>query len=242
MRHLGFPLDSELSPGKTVIYVDPDVGMRSCTKGGGDLNSLEFCLDDFPPADARTESISTIVHTPQLPPEPIHTSTSTLQMEQGEGSTLHQDSIAKNNSLIVNVHEKSHENTQNENILDKNLDPDRADNQDASDSSPTLVEQSASLLASDRAYQSSASGVLDVNAQEFIPGNASVSEGLSTPNEKSTSASVSLSASAKEFVPSSSYLNSSPMPSSTQTSENEVEVRRCARCNKVRYIFCVNGI
>ena len=59
LRHLGFPLDSELHPGKAVIYVDPDIGMRSCTKGGGDLNSLEFCVDDFSSSDIKPESIST---------------------------------------------------------------------------------------------------------------------------------------------------------------------------------------
>merc|ERR1719412_955409 len=73
LRHLGFPLDSELHPGKAVIYVDPDIGMRSCTKGGGDLNSLEFCVDDFSSADVNPESISSTVSTSHLAQIPIIT-------------------------------------------------------------------------------------------------------------------------------------------------------------------------
>ena len=236
MRHLGFPLDSELHPGKAVIYVDPDVGMRSCTKGGGDLNSLEFCLDEFPPADVKSEIISTVVQVPRSAPELLHTST--MQIDPDNGPAPGQNLIVKDNCSIVNVHEKSHENTQNEDVLDENPQSQRTSSQLIADIPSTEEEHSASSMACDGVFQSQSSGILDVNAQEFIPGSAITSEVLGLPCTDSTSAPVSLSASAKEFFPSSSYPNLPPVSLSSNAPENQLEARKCARCNKVRYALC----
>ena len=233
LRHLGFPLDSELHPGKAVIYVDPDVGMRSCTKGGGDLNSLEFCLDDFSPADVKPETISTVAQATRLPPERLHTST--LQMEPDNGSAQGQDLIVKHTCSTTNVQDKSPENTQNEIVLDDNSHPESTGSQHTPDFSSTEEEHSASSIACEGGFQSQTTGILDVNAQEFVPGSAMASDVISVPCGNSSGAPVSLSASAKEFFPSSSYSSLPQVSSSSNASENELEARKCARCNKVRY-------
>ena len=98
----------------------------------------------------------------------------------------------------------------------------------------------ASHISFDTSNLSQSSGVLDVNAQEFVPSNLTVSEVLPIPSKDLGSTPVSLSANAKEFYPSSSYSNPSPLSVSLNASENEVETRKCARCDKVGYLK--NGI
>ena len=235
LRHLGFPLDSELHPGNTVIYVDPDIGMRSCTKGGGDLNSLEFCVDDFSSADVNPEGISSTVSTSHLAQIPIITNlpskTKTYERPDRDDAET-----SENREAAIKVHtEESHqENTQNdctEVTIQTSL-------VKAPEDTEILTENLDSLhSASPKHYNVqgvSSSGVLDVNAQEFVPGSVVASEALNVPSKDSaSSAPVSLSASAKEFFPSSSYSNPSPLSISLDESENEVEARKCARCDKV---------
>ena len=235
LRHLGFPLDSELHPGNTVIYVDPDIGMRSCTKGGGDLNSLEFCVDDFSSADVNPESISSTVSTSHLAQIPIITNlvskTKTYERpDRDDAETL------EKREAVIKVHtEESHQdNTQNDSTevtIQTNL-------VKAPEDTEILTANVDSLhSASPKDYDGqgvSSSGVLDVNAQEFVPGSVVASEALNVPSKDSaSSAPVSLSVSAKEFFPSSSYSNPSPLSISLDESENEVEARKCARCDKV---------
>ena len=107
-------------------------------------------------------------------------------------------------------------------------------NEESENLSSTDEEQSVSSMTCARVNPPQTSGILDVNAQEFIPGSSLTPEVLNLPHEDSSSAPVSLSASAKEFFPSSSYSNSSPLSTSLNASENDVEVRNCARCDKVR--------
>ena len=250
LRHLGFPLDSELHPGKAVIYVDPDIGMRSCTKGGGDLNSLEFCVDDFSSSDIKPESISTTSISPQLHkgicatspqlPKAGHTDSDTfhidtMQLEQDDGLEQGQNIMMAQSSSTVDVNdEESQTNTQHKNEMDENIYHQTMGTEDTETLFLTEEDHSASSLVCDPVNQPQSSGILDVNAQEFVPGSSITSELHSIPSTDSTSAPVSLSANAKEFYPSSSYSNPSPLSTSLNASENEVEARKCARCDKVR--------
>ena len=97
------------------------------------------------------------------------------------------------------------------------------------------TEEDHTILSSlsDNANLSQSSGVLDVNAQEFVPSNLNLNETLPIPSRGVSSTPISLSANAKEFYPSSSYSNPSPLSVSLNASESEVETRKCARCDKV---------
>lgn len=250
LRHLGFPLDSELHPGKAVIYVDPDIGMRSCTKAGGDLNSLEFCVDDFSSSDTKPASISTTSISPQLHggicatspqlPKAAHTVPDTchidnMQIEQDDGLEQGTNVVMAQRSSIIDVNdEESQTNTQHKNETDENLYHQTTGTEDTETLFLTEEDHSASSLACEPVNQPQSSGILDVNAQEFVPGSSITPELLNIASRDSTSAPVSLSANAKAFYPSSSYSNPSPLSTSMNASENEVEDRECARCDKVR--------
>ena len=237
LRHLGFPLDSELHPGNTVIYVDPDIGMRSCTKGGGDLNSLEFCVDDFSSTDVKPESISSPIITSRPASIPIitnlHSKTKTYESPDQDDTETSKNRVAVIESHTNESHQDNTQNDSTEVTIQTNLAKAPEDTE-----TPTLnVDLLHSASPKDNAGQGfSSSGILDVNAQEFVPGSVlTSSEALNVPSKDSASSSapVSLSASAKEFFPSSSYSNHSPLSVSLDESENEVEARKCARCDKV---------
>jgi len=234
LRHLGFPLDSELHPGKAIIYVDPDIGIRSCTQGGGDLTSLEFCVDDFSSTDVKPASISAVNQSLQSAPENINFIT--IQKGLGNGS----EQLEGRSSALSDHVEESQKNTQNKNKEEDNDYQETTGIEDTENLSSTDEENNASSLTCARVNPPHPTGILDVNAQEFVPGSSITTEALSVTSRDSTSATLGLSASAKEFIPSSSYSNSSPLSASLNASENEVEVRHCARCDKVFEV--VDGI
>ena len=232
LRHLGFPLDSELHPGKTIVYVDPDIGLRSCTKGEGDLNSLEFCVDDFSSNDVKTESISNTINSQA--PSPKTFQIISMQIEQDKTSNgPKQGQIVDNPNSTLNIsQEESHKNTHNKADLEEIL-CQSTGAEDMEELSSTEEDHTILSSLGDNANLSQSSGVLDVNAQEFIPSNLNVTETLPIPSKGLSSTPVSLSANAKEFYPSSSYSNPSPLSLSLNVSESEVETRKCARCDKV---------
>ena len=229
MRHLGFPLDSELHPGKAVIYVDPDVGMRSCTKGGGDLNSSEFCLDDFLPsgADAKQFTDNSRLNIP------LETSQTILPMQTEPDTVSTHDQVLspEDNSSFTNVAN----NTQIQNMIDQKLDSSNQRDEHSINLETTQKEDDCSTVTCDSVLPSHSTCNLDANAQEFIPGNVVLTEGSTLPNLDNNSTAFGLSASAKEFFPSSS--NSPAASLTSNISMNEFEARNCARCNKVRVLI-----
>ena len=222
-----------MHPGKTIVYVDPDIGMRSCTKGEGDLNSLEFCVDDFSSSDVKPEGISTIIKHPQH--SPMTFQVVPMQIEQDEGSKeIRQNETLKTRNSVVNIClEESQNNTHNKTDLEEILCQQSTGAEDTEELSSTEEDHTLLSNIDDTANLSQSSGVLDVNAQEFVPSNLTVSEVLHIPSKDLASTPGSLSANAKEFYPSSSYSNPSPLSVSLNASENEVETRKCARCDKV---------
>ena len=233
LRHLGFPLDSELNPGKTIVYVDPDIGLRSCTKAEGDLNSLEFCVDDFSSNDVKTESISNSINSQVTSPKTFQIIS--MQIEQDKSSKeLKTRQEVENQNLAKNIsQEESHKNTHNKSDLEEILCQPSTGPEDLEELSSTEEDHTILSSLSDNANLSQSSGVLDVNAQEFVPSNLNLNETLPIPSRGVSSTPISLSANAKEFYPSSSYSNPSPLSVSLNASESEVETRKCARCDKV---------
>ena len=229
LRHLGFPLDSELHPGKTIVYVDPEIGLRSCTKGEGDLNSLEFCVDDFSSNDVKPESIS--ITTKSQDPSTKIFQIIPMQIEQDDIKQSKALALENENSNVNISQEESQTNTQSKTDLEEILCQPSTGAEDIEELSSTEEDQNILSSLGDNANLSQSSGVLDVNAQEFIPSNSNVTETLPIPSRDLTSTPVSLSANAKEFYP--SYSNPSPLSVSLNTSESEVETRKCARCDKV---------
>ena len=158
-----------------------------------------------------------------------------MQIEQDDGLEQVQNVVMEQRSLTVDVNdEESQINTQHKNQMDENIYHQTTGNEDTESLFLTEEDRTASSLVCDPVKQLQSSGILDVNAQEFVPCSSVTSELLSIPSRDSTSAPVSLSANAKEFYPSSSYSNPSPLSTSLNASENEVEARKCARCDKVR--------
>ena len=235
MRHLGFPLDSELHPGKAVIYVDPDVGMRSCTKGGGDLNSSEFCLDDFPPSGADAKQQFTDNSRLNIPLEASQTILP-MQTEPDTVSTHDQVLSPKDNSSFTSVAK----NTQIQNMIDQKLDSSNQRDEHSINLETNKKEDDCSTVTCDSVLPSHSTCNLDANAQEFIPGNVVLTEGSTLPNLDNNSTAFGLSASAKEFFPSSS--NSPAASLTSNISMNEFEARNCARCNKVRVLTWYLGL
>ena len=232
LRHLGFPLDSELNPGKTIVYVDPDIGLRSCTKAEGDLNSLEFCVDDFSSSDVKTESISDSVNSQVTSPKTFQIIS--MQIEQDKGSKELKTRQVENQNLAKHIsQEESHKNTHKKSDLEEILCQPSTGPEDLEELSSTEEDHTILSSLSDNANLSQSSGVLDVNAQEFVPSNLNLNETLPIPSRGVSSTPISLSANAKEFYPSSSYSNPSPLSVSLNASESEVETRKCARCDKV---------
>ena len=232
LRHLGFPLDSELNPGKTIVYVDPDIGLRSCTKAEGDLNSLEFCVDDFSSNDVKTESNSNSINSQVASPKTFQIIS--MQIEQDKSSKELKTRQVENQNLAKHIsQEESHKNTHKKSDLEEILCQPSTGPEDLEELSSTEEDHTILSSLSDNANLSQSSGVLDVNAQEFVPSNLNLNETLPIPSRGVSSTPISLSANAKEFYPSSSYSNPSPLSVSLNASESEVETRKCARCDKV---------
>ena len=232
LRHLGFPLDSELNPGKTIVYVDPDIGLRSCTKAEGDLNSLEFCVDDFSSNDVKTESNSNSINSQVVSPKTFQIIS--MQIEQDKSSKELKTRQVENQNLAKHIsQEESHKNTHKKSDLEEILCQPSTGPEDLEELSSTEEDHTILSSLSDNANLSQSSGVLDVNAQEFVPSNLNLNETLPIPSRGVSSTPISLSANAKEFYPSSSYSNPSPLSVSLNASESEVETRKCARCDKV---------
>ena len=232
LRHLGFPLDSELNPGKTIVYVDPDIGLRSCTKAEGDLNSLEFSVDDFSSNDVQTESNSNSINSQVVSPKTFQIIS--MQIEQDKSSKELKTRQVENQNLAKHIsQEESHKNTHKKSDLEEILCQPSTGPEDLEELSSTEEDHTILSSLSDNANLSQSSGVLDVNAQEFVPSNLNLNETLPIPSRGVSSTPISLSANAKEFYPSSSYSNPSPLSVSLNASESEVETRKCARCDKV---------
>ena len=248
LRHLGFPLESELHPGTTVIYVDPDVGIKSRTKESSEdlANSSEFlCMDDFvPPHNASDLGKSDSLQQPALLPTKV------------EPLPIISDATKEDKQPIQNTENISIMEEDVEDISHQPYTQPESTVLIFSAGSPTSSEVSSSEppedldismnSCDDQVFATNFSvggGTLDVNAQEFVPGNCSSLLPMRSAEQNSSShllipPPISLSASAKEFIPSSpSSVTGKTTSSDIAVKENDSpERRRCARCKKLFFV------
>jgi len=157
-----------------------------------------------------------------------------MQIEQDKSSKELKTRQVENQNLAKHIsQEESHKNTHKKSDLEEILCQPSTGPEDLEELSSTEEDHTILSSLSDNANLSQSSGVLDVNAQEFVPSNLNLIETLPIPSRGVSSTPISLSANAKEFYPSSSYSNPSPLSVSLNASESEVETRKCARCDKV---------